>query len=125
MGVETLRVSEDEEGMRLDRWFKRRIPTLSLAHLNKIVRTGQVRLDGARVKTATRVATGAVVRVPPLQLETPAKPAVRPAATEEDRRALAAMVLFEDRDLMVLNKPYGLAVQGGSGMKRHIDGMLE
>jgi 23S rRNA pseudouridine955/2504/2580 synthase len=120
-------ISDDEDGMRLDRWFKRRIPTLSLSHLNKIVRTGQVRVDGARVKTATRLASGAVVRVPPLELKPPAKPAVaRPAVVSDaDKRALADMILFEDRDLMVLNKPYGLAVQGGSGMKRHIDGMLE
>src|SRR5215475_14236222 len=88
--IQTLQVTEDEDGMRLDRWFKRRMPTLSLSHLNKIVRTGQVRVDGARVKTATRLASGAVVRVPPLQLTPPAKPAVaRPAASEADRKALA------------------------------------
>ncbi len=66
MGVQTFEVGEDEEGMRLDRWFKRRMPTLSLSHLNKIVRTGEVRVDGARVKTATRLAEGQSVRVPPL-----------------------------------------------------------
>ncbi len=123
MGVETLQVTEDEEGMRLDRWFKRRVPTLSLSHLNKIVRTGQVRVDGARVKTATRLATGQSVRVPPLNLDDP-PPAVAPVLSQSDARDLRDMVLFEDRDLMVLNKPFGLAVQGGSGTKHHIDGML-
>ena len=122
MGVETLLVSEDEEGMRLDRWFKRRVPTLSLSHLNKIVRTGQVRVDGARVKTATRLVTGQSVRVPPLSLDAPAP--VAPAVSSDDARALRDMILFEDRDLLVLNKPFGLAVQGGSGTKHHIDGML-
>ncbi len=125
MSVSALKVTEDEAGMRLDRWFKRRVPELSLSHLNKIVRTGQVRVDGARVKTATRLEAGQTVRVPPLKLEAPMapRPAVH-AASPEDLRALREMILFEDRDLMVLNKPYGLAVQGGSGMTRHVDGML-
>ena len=123
MSAETLVVTEDEDGMRLDRWFKRRVPTLSLSHLNKIVRTGQVRVDGGRVKTATRLAPGQSVRVPPLNLE--AMPtAAAPHASEQDARDLRAMILHEDRDLLVLNKPFGLAVQGGSGTKHHIDGML-
>ena len=118
-----LQVTEDEEGMRLDRWFKRRVPTLSLSHLNKIVRTGQVRVDGARVKTATRLATGQTVRVPPLNLD--AAPPRRDAeVSDQDARDLRDMVLHEDRDLIVLNKPFGLAVQGGSGTKHHVDGML-
>ncbi|MGB8278368.1 MAG: RluA family pseudouridine synthase [Methylovirgula sp.] len=121
MNTQTLQVTEDEEGMRLDRWFKRRLPSLSLSHLNKIVRTGQVRVDGARVKTATRLAAGQKVRVPPLEL---APPPPKPKISEEDRRAIRDMILYEDRDLMVLNKPFGLAVQGGSGTTRHIDGML-
>ena len=123
MSVQTFQVSEDEEGMRLDRWFKRRIPTLSLSHLNKIVRTGEVRVDGARVKTATRLAQGQSVRVPPLKLDAPAERRRR-EISKADQRSLRDMILFEDKDLMVLNKPFGLAVQGGSGMKRHIDAML-
>ncbi len=123
MGVETFEVSEDEDGLRLDRWFKRRLPALSLSHLNKIVRTGQVRVDGARVKTATRLAQGQSVRVPPLNLDAPALAQAR-EISEQDARDIRDMILYEDKDLMVLNKPYGLAVQGGSGMKRHIDGML-
>ena len=123
MSVQTFEVSEDEDGLRLDRWFKRRLPALSLSHLNKIVRTGQVRVDGARVKTATRLAQGQNVRVPPLNLDAPAAPRA-PEISEQDARDIRDMILYEDKDLMVLNKPYGLAVQGGSGMKRHIDGML-
>jgi 23S rRNA pseudouridine955/2504/2580 synthase len=119
--VQTLLVSEDEDGLRLDRWFKRRLPTLSLSHLNKIVRTGQVRVDGARATTSTRLATGQKIRVPPVNV-TP--PAPKPAINEADRRAIRDMILYEDQDLMVLNKPHGLAVQGGSGTKHHIDGML-
>jgi 23S rRNA pseudouridine955/2504/2580 synthase len=121
LSAQNLQVSEDEEGMRLDRWFKRRIPSLSLSHLNKIVRTGQVRVDGARVKTATRLAAGQTVRVPPLDV---APPPAKPQISRADQEALSAMILFEDDHLIVLNKPFGLAVQGGSGTKHHIDGML-
>lgn len=126
MSVEHVTVSEDEDGMRLDRWFMRRRPGASLAHVSKVVRTGQVRVDGARAKISTRLSTGQEVRLPPEREGEGAAPAVhRPAPSAEDRRAIEAMVLHEDRDLIVLNKPYGLAVQGGSGTRRHIDGILE
>jgi 23S rRNA pseudouridine955/2504/2580 synthase len=122
VGAQTFVVNEDEDGMRLDRWFKRRIPALSLSHLNKIVRTGEVRVDGARVKTSTRLAPGQSVRVPPIRIEAPVLAPNK--ISPEEIRALKDMILFEDRDLLVLNKPFGLAVQGGSGQTRHIDGML-
>jgi 23S rRNA pseudouridine955/2504/2580 synthase len=122
VGAQTFVVSEDEEGMRLDRWFKRRMPTLSLSHLNKIVRTGEVRVDGSRVKASMRLARGQSVRVPPLRIEPPVLSTHK--VSPEEIRALKNIVLFEDRDLIVLNKPFGLAVQGGSGQARHIDGIL-
>ena len=81
--------------MRLDRWFKRRVPALSLGHLNKICRTGQVRVDGARAQTSTRLAQGASVRVPPLKLDAPAKPASEPGAAETPTKRDA--VAEEDR----------------------------
>jgi 23S rRNA pseudouridine955/2504/2580 synthase len=122
VGAQTFVVGEDEEGMRLDRWFRRRMPALSLSHLNKIVRTGEVRVDGSRVKASTRLAEGQSVRVPPLRVEAPL---LRPRKISPDEiRALKDIILFEDRDLLVLNKPFGLAVQGGSGQTRHIDGIL-
>ncbi len=123
-GVATAVVAEDEAGMRLDRWFKRRYPALALSHLAKICRKGEVRVDGKRVETSTRLEEGQKVRVPPLRIEAPAAPAVE-RVDPKDARALADMTLFEDKDLLVLNKPYGLATQGGSGQTRHIDGMLE
>ncbi|WP_374545443.1 pseudouridine synthase [Rhodoblastus sp.] len=125
-GVQNLVVTEDEDGMRLDRWFKRRLQTLALSHLAKICRKGEVRLDGKRVETSSRVAAGQTVRVPPLNVDAPKAPAVkRPEQSEADARAIRDMILLDDRDLMVLNKPFGLAVQGGSGTKHHLDGMLQ
>jgi 23S rRNA pseudouridine955/2504/2580 synthase len=117
-------VGDDESGMRLDRWLRRRFPLISISHLMKIVRKGEVRVAGRRADVSTRLVPGESVRVPPLR---PAAGQGVPAscASPGDREAIRAMTLFEDRDVIVLDKPYGLAVQGGSGTKRHIDGMLE
>lgn len=126
MSLQTLIVTADENGMRLDRWIRHRVGEVTIGHLNKIVRTGQVRVDGGRVKASTRVAEGQAVRVPPMREQPPAlEGEARRDTGEADRRALQAMILFEDRGLIVLNKPYGLAVQGGSGTHHHIDGMLD
>jgi 23S rRNA pseudouridine955/2504/2580 synthase len=119
--VAQIEVDEEESGMRLDRWFKRHFPQLPLSHLNKIVRKGEVRVAGKRVETSTRLQAGQSIRVPPLRLA-PLAAAKPPSA--EDAAAIRAMILYEDRGVIVLNKPYGLAVQGGSGTRRHIDGML-
>jgi 23S rRNA pseudouridine955/2504/2580 synthase len=119
--VAQIEVGEEEAGMRLDRWFKRHFPQLPLSHLNKIVRKGEVRVAGKRAETSTRLEAGQSIRVPPLRLAPPA-PAKPPNA--EDAAAIRTMILYEDRGVIVLNKPYGLAVQGGSGTMRHIDGML-
>ena len=117
-------IGEDEAGMRLDRWLRRRFPDLPQSHLNKIVRKGEVRVEGKRADVSTRLELGQTVRVPPLKL--PAAPAAgERRADPADAEAIRAMTLYEDNDVIVLNKPYGLAVQGGSGTKRHIDGMLE
>jgi 23S rRNA pseudouridine955/2504/2580 synthase len=121
--VKKFTVTDDESGLRLDRWFKRHYPTLALSHLAKIIRKGEVRVDGKRVETGTRLEVGATIRVPPLEAAPASAPARSPRA-DDDAAALRAMILFEDRDVLVLNKPYGLAVQGGSGTKRHVDGML-
>jgi 23S rRNA pseudouridine955/2504/2580 synthase len=117
-------VGEDEAGMRLDRWFHRRFPRLPQSHLNKIVRKGEVRIAGKRAEISTRLEAGQSVRVPPLNLPPEAAPNAPRPADPQDAAAIRAMTLFEDRDCLVLNKPYGLAVQGGSGTRRHIDGML-
>ena len=121
--VQTFHIEEADSGLRLDKWLKRKFPTLPIGHINKIVRTGQVRVSGKRAEGASRLNIGDAVRVPPLELAAPAK--IQRAHDVAAANEIAAMTLFEDKYLMVLNKPYGLAVQGGSGTTRHIDGLLE
>jgi len=121
-GVQQREVSRDEDGMRLDRWFARHFPQLGFGRLQKLIRNGEVRVDKGRVQTGMRLSAGQIVRVPPINDETRTEPT--PIRTE-DAEFLRSIVLYEDDELYVFNKPYGLAVQGGSGTKRHIDGMLK
>jgi len=124
-GVILLTVTADESDVRLDRWFKRRFPELTHGRLEKLLRTGQVRVDGGRVKSNQRLATGQVVRVPPIgESEGSGK---RPAKPVSDRDAaeLKRLVIYKDDELIAINKPAGLAVQGGSKTVRHLDGMLD
>ncbi len=159
MGVVTRKVKDDEQGMRLDRWFKEQYPELPFGHLQKLLRTGQVRVDGGRAKTSTRLEAGQSVRVPPIGKASPeqrraretdesrgsgrsgraeSSPAEERPRTEprrgstlskgkekSDAEFLQSITLYEDREVLVLNKPMGLAVQGGSGTVRHVDGLLE
>jgi 23S rRNA pseudouridine955/2504/2580 synthase len=125
-GLSRARVSADEAGMRLDRWFGLHYPQLTHAYLNKLLRTGQVRVDGRRAKGNARLEAGQEIKVPPLALAprpTGRADEARPL-TSQERRAFADMIVYEDDDIYVLNKPAGLAVQGGSRTTRHIDGML-
>ena len=122
--VETRTVSVGEDGMRLDRWFKTHYATLPHSRLEKLLRTGQVRVDGGRAKASTRLAAGQSVRVPPLPDVAP-PPGPRQALSKGDRAFLAAIALYEDDDLLVLNKPSGIAVQGGTKTTQHIDRLLE
>ena len=121
--VQTVAVTADESGMRVDRFFEARFPGLSFSHIQRIIRKGEVRVNGKRTQPKARLETGQAVRIPPLKVEAPAPRDDAPAA-QKDRAFLKSIILFEDADVMVLNKPMGLAVQGGSGTTRHIDGML-
>jgi 23S rRNA pseudouridine955/2504/2580 synthase len=162
MAVETRKVKDDEQGMRVDRWFKEHFPALPFGHLQKLLRTGQVRVDGGRVKTSTRLEAGQKVRVPPIEKSPspsgesgrdpggsrgsgrvggtdrtgrdgrphpePLRGSTLPQRGREkvsDAEFLKSITLYEDREVLVLNKPMGLAVQGGSGTVRHVDGLLE
>ena len=125
--VEQRAVTADEADIRLDRWFKRHFPALGHGRLQKLLRTGQVRVDGKRAQANARLVEGQTIRVPPLadSEESKSTPsASRPASRPEDADELRAMILHEDDALIALNKPAGLAVQGGSKTRRHVDGML-
>jgi len=125
-GVETIEVSAEEANLRLDRWFRRHYPGLKHGRLEKLLRTGQVRVDGKRAQAALRLAPGQRVRVPPQAAAAePAIPAKQPAASKDDRDFIRALVIHRDDDVIALNKPPGLAVQGGTGTTRHLDAMLD
>ena len=127
MQVSQRTVEADEDGMRVDRWFKLHFPGLGFSALQKLLRSGQVRVDGGRVKTQSRLVAGQTVRVPPIEAAA-ARPRHMTANTIRDRTdedVLRAMLLYEDDALYVFNKAPGLAVQGGSGINRSVDSMLE
>jgi len=123
--VEIVTVSPDEAGMRLDRFLEARFPGLAFSHIQRIIRKGELRVDGRRTEPNDRLRAGQAVRIPPLRLEAPrARPHVG-ALEAQTREYLRSITLYEDDDVLVINKPIGLAVQGGSGTPRHIDGMLD
>lgn len=127
-GVRTLQVAEDEADLRLDRWFRRRFPALGHGRLEKLLRTGQIRIDGKRAKASSRLEAGQQIRVPPLGEGEPAekggRAGMRPVPDSE-AAALRAAVLYRDDEVIAINKPSGLSVQGGKGIERHVDGMLD
>jgi 23S rRNA pseudouridine955/2504/2580 synthase len=123
-GVATLLVEDGEADLRLDRWFKRRYPALTHGRLEKLLRTGQVRLDGKRAKSSDRVQPGQSVRVPPLKLESAPERKAAPAVRPEDLAALKNWILHQDKSVIVLNKPPGLPVQGGTKSERNLDAIL-
>jgi 23S rRNA pseudouridine955/2504/2580 synthase len=125
--VETIEVKSSEAGVRLDRWFKLHFPDVGYAYLQKLLRTGQIRVDSRRVEANERLDAGAQIRVPKIvRGEKKTAPALKPplGLSKADRQRVERMILYEDEHVLVLNKPFGLAVQGGTGTKRHIDGML-
>jgi 23S rRNA pseudouridine955/2504/2580 synthase len=126
--VQMRAVSGDEAGLRLDRWFQRHFPELSHGALQKLLRTGQVRIDGKRVEGRDRVEPGQTVRLPPGVMAAPAPkstPKAVPRVSDRDTQEIQSLIIHRDDWVIALNKPSGLAVQGGSGTERHVDGMLD
>ena len=124
-GVQTVAVSADEAGMRVDRFLEARFPGLSFSHIQRIIRKGDLRVNGKRAQPKQRLEAGQAVRIPPLRLDEPKPRAPGSEADVKTRDFLKSITLHEDADVLVLNKPMGLAVQGGSGTTRHLDGMLD
>ncbi len=124
-GVQIVTVSGDESGMRVDRFLEARFPGLSFSHIQRIIRKGELRVNGKRAEPKDRLEGGQSVRIPPLKLGEPKPRTAGSEADEKTRAFLASITLHEDADVLVFNKPMGLAVQGGSGTTRHLDGMLD
>lgn len=128
-GVSMVTVSADDGEVRLDRWFRRHYPQVTQGMIQKLLRTKQIKVDGKRAEASQRVSAGQIVRVPPL----PEKGSPMAAAkarrdsvvvSDQDAKFVQSLVIYKDNDVIVLNKPAGLAVQGGTGVTRHLDGML-
>ncbi len=126
--VQTMTVTAEEDDLRLDRWFKRHFPNVGHGRLQKWLRTGQVRLDGGRTKAGTHVREGQSIRVPPIMpgdadgdVRQPRQPIVNSKRANE----LQSRILHCDRDVLIIDKPAGLAVQGGSRLSEHVDGYLD
>jgi len=127
--VRIVEVSSSDDGIRLDKWFKANFPEIPFGNLQKLMRTGQIRVDGGRVKSGMRLETGQKIRVPPIKTlpdlgKVNAKPSLR-SISKIDLEIIQRSVLHRDDNIIVINKPAGLAVQGGSGTSRHVDGMLD
>lgn len=116
-------ISADDNDQRLDRWLKKTYPTLTFGQTQKLIRTGQIRINGKRAKADSRLAEGDELRLPPSLVH--GNQTKSPSFNQVDRDFITSIIIYEDNDIMALNKPPGLAVQGGSKTKRHIDGMLD
>jgi 23S rRNA pseudouridine955/2504/2580 synthase len=125
VNVTTRAVTEDEADIRLDRWFRRHFPAVTQGVIQKWCRTGQVRVDGRRADAATRLTPGQSVRIPPLPAAAPAISKPVPEVDERTVKELERMLLYRDDQLIVIDKPSGLPTQGGPGITRHLDGMLD
>jgi len=123
-GVQLIEVAAGEGEQRLDRWLRRRFPQISQGRIEKMCRKGELRLDGGRVKSSTRVEVGQMVRVPPIP-DGPSPAPAKPKVDDADAALMRAAVLYRDDHIIALNKPPGLATQGGSKQKRHVDGLAE
>ena len=122
-GVELIKVKPEDDGMRLNRWFLKYYPQLPLSRLQKLLRTKQIKVDGKRSEAAFKLAAGQEIRIPPLNEGATVRE--KSGITPRDEAFIKSLVIYKDDNIIVLNKPSGLAVQGGTNTLRHIDGMLE
>ena len=124
-GVQQITVGSDEADQRLDRWLRGHYPQVPQGRIERMCRKGEIRVDGGRVKPATRLGAGQTVRVPPIPDAAPPL-AAEPQLSDADAAMIQACVIWRDDDIIALDKPPGLAVQGGSGQShRHVDALAE
>lgn len=123
-GVSLVKVKDVDDGMRLNRWFLKYYPTLPLGRLQKLLRTKQVKVDGKKAETSLKLSAGQEVRIPPMDDEKVLAER-KPQVSKKDAEFIISLVVYKDDNILVLNKPSGLAVQGGTNTTRHVDGMLD
>lgn len=122
-GVELKKVKSEDDGIRLNRWFLKYYPDLTLGRLQKLLRTKQIKVDGKRAETALRLSAGQEIRIPPLNEEMLEQK--RKEIAQKDADFIRSLIIYKDNNIIAINKPSGLAVQGGTNTSRHIDGMLD
>ena len=123
-GVQTLTIAADDADQRLDRWFRRLFPHISQGRIEKMCRKGEIRIDGGRVKAATRLEAGQRIRIPPLPTAKASEQKPE-QVTDADAKMIRSAILWRDEHVIALNKPPGLPTQGGSKQTRHVDGLAE
>lgn len=123
-GVVLVKVKEIDDGMRLNRWFLKYYPDLGIGRLQKLLRTKQIKVDGKRAEAGTKLQMGQEVRVPPLEAPVDEVRENR-GVSARDTAYIQDLVIYKDENIIAINKPSGLAVQGGTNTSRHVDGMLE
>ena len=122
-GISIIKIKPDDDGIRLNRWFLREYPSLSMGGLQKLLRTKQIKVDGKRAEASTRLSAGQEIRIPPLDDKKAPKKEV--FISKNDEKNIKDMVIYKDDNIIVINKPAGLAVQGGTNQTKHIDGLLD
>jgi 23S rRNA pseudouridine955/2504/2580 synthase len=126
--VRSFAVGDEDDGIRLDRWFRRHLPDVSFGQVSRWARTGQLRVDGKRATPGDRILAGQSIRVPPQGEEAPApkkKAPDRPALSADEVEFVRSLVIHEDKAAIVVNKPPGLATQGGTKTRDHLDRLLD
>ena len=121
--VNFIEVKDDDDGQRLDRWLKKNVPDLPYGLSQKLIRKGQIRVDGKRAKADAKLKAGQAVRIPPIEDKSDEKGHRK--ITDKDIAFVKSLIIYQDADVLVLNKPHGIATQGGSKTRYHIDGLLE
>lgn len=123
--VQFIKVQKEDDGIRLDRWFSRHFSQIKNGQIQKLVRSKNIKVNGQKTSTDYRLNVGDEIRVPPIQIEADVDRTQARNLSKADIEFMKSLVIYKDEDVIVLNKPAGLAVQGGTKTTRHIDGLLD
>ncbi len=125
--VRTFTVTDEDDGIRLDRWFQRNLADIAFGQISRWARTGQLRIDGKRAAPGDRIEAGQVIRVPPQSEDSPAAKSQpkREILSDDEVDFVRSLVIEEDPAAILVNKPPGLATQGGTKTANHLDRLLQ